>query len=239
MKKRYIVGICLVAVLLALVFGCIVYVSDCYSAEGTAVAAMAGSETVSVQKMDKMTVFSPENPTAGFLFYPGGKVEPTAYAPLMLALAERDVLCVLIPMPCNLAVLQPDAAEGIPEHFPRIESWYIGGHSLGGSMAAGYAAKHQGKLNGLVLLAAYSTADLTDSGLDALSIYGSEDGVLNMEKYESNRGNLPENTVEVMIPGGNHAGFGCYGPQNGDGEAGISATEQIQYTAEVITAFVQ
>ena len=84
-----------------------------------------------------------------------------------------------------------------------------------------------------------ATADLTDSGLDALSIYGSEDGVLNMEKYESNRGNLPENTVEVMIPGGNHAGFGCYGPQNGDGEAGISATEQIQYTAEVITAFVQ
>ena len=90
-----------------------------------------------------------------------------------------------------------------------------------------------------MLLAAYSTADLTDSGLDVLSIYGSEDGVLNMEKYESNRGNLPENTVEVMIPGGNHAGFGCYGPQNGDGEAGISATEQIQYTAEVITAFVQ
>ena len=215
MKKRYIVGISLVVVLLAMVIGWGVYVGDYYAAEATAVTAMGGSERVSVQKMDNMTVFTPENPAAGFLFYPGGKVEATAYAPLMLALAERDVLCVLIPMPCNLAVLQPDAAEGIPEHFPRIESWYIGGHSLGGSMAAGYAAKHQGKLNGLVLLAAYSTADLTDSGLDVLSIYGSEDGVLNMEKYESNRGNLPENTVEVMIPGGNHAGFGCYGRRMG------------------------
>ena len=238
MKKRYIVGTCLVAVLLALVFGCIVYVSDCYSAEGTAVAAMAGSETVSVQKMDKMTVFSPENPTAGFLFYPGGKVEPTAYAPLMLALAERDVLCVLIPMPCNLAVLNPNAAEGIQEQFPEIENWYIGGHSLGGSMAASYGAKHPGQLKGLVLLAAYSTADLTDSGLDVLSMYGSEDGVLNMEKYGNCRKNLPETAVEVMIQGGNHASFGSYGAQDGDGEASISTAQQIQCTAEEIVKFV-
>lgn len=144
MKKRYIVGTCLVAVLLALVFGCIVYVSDCYSAEGTAVAAMAGSETVSVQKMDKMTVFSPEDPTAGFLFYPGGKVEPTAYAPLMLALAERDVLCVLIPMPCNLAVLNPNAAEGIQEQFPEIENW-VHRRSLSGRQ---YGGKLRGEASG-------------------------------------------------------------------------------------------
>ena len=98
MKKRYIVGISLAAVLLALVIGWGLYVGDYYSADKTAVTAMAGSERVSVQKMEKMTVFSPENPTAGFLFYPGGKVEYSAYAPLMLALAERDVLCVLIPI---------------------------------------------------------------------------------------------------------------------------------------------
>ena len=239
MKKRYIVGICLVAVLLALMIGWGVYVGDYYSADETAVAAMAGSETVSVQKMDKMTVFSPENPTAGFLFYPGGKVESTAYAPLMLALAERDVLCVLIPMPCNLAVLNPNAAEGIQAQFPEIENWYIGGHSLGGSMAASYAAKHGEELGGLVLLAAYATADLTDSALDVLSLYGSEDGVLNLEKQENYRKNLPETTVEIVIPGGNHAGFGSYGAQDGDGEASISNAEQILYTAEAIAEFVK
>lgn len=239
MKKWCIVGISLVAVLLALVIGWGVYVGDYYAAEVTAVAAMAGSEMVSVQKTDKMTVFSPENPTAGFLFYPGGKVEYTAYAPLMLALAEQDVLCVLIPMPCNLAVLNPNAAEGISEQFQEIENWYIGGHSLGGSMAASYAAKHPEELGGLVLLAAYSTADLTGSGLEVLSMYGSEDGILNMEKYESCRGNLPENTVEVIIRGGNHAGFGSYGEQDGDGEASVSAAEQIQYTAERIAEFLK
>lgn len=173
------------------------------------------------------------------MLYPGGKVEYTAYAPLMLALAERDVLCVLIPMPCNLAVLHPNAAEGIPEQFPEIENWYIGGHSLGGSMAASYGVKHSEELGGLVLLAAYSTADLTDSGLDVLSMYGSEDGVLNMEKYESYRGNLPETTVEIVIPGGNHALFGSYGAQDGDGEASISPAEQIQYVAERIAEFVK
>ena len=239
MKKRNIVGISLVAVLLALVVSWCVYVGDYYAADETAVVAMAGSERVSVQKIGKKTVFSPENPTAGFLFYPGGKVESTAYAPLMLALAERDILCVLIPMPCNLAVLNPNAAEGIQEQFPEIENWYIGGHSLGGSMAARYGAKHPGKLRGLVLLAAYSTADLADSGLDVLSVYGSEDGVLNMEKYESNRGNLPETTVEIVIPGGNHGLFGSYGAQDGDGVASISAAGQIQCTAEAIAKFVK
>lgn len=239
MKKRHIVGISLVAALLALVFGWVVYVSDYYSAGETAAAAMAGSETVTVQNMDKMTVFTPKSPVAGLLFYPGGKVEATAYAPLMLTLAERDVLCVLIPMPCNLAVLNPNAAEGIPERFPEIENWYIGGHSLGGSMAASYGAKHPERLKGLVLLAAYSTADLTGSGLDVLSLYGSEDGVLNREKYESYRGNLPETTVELVIPGGNHAFFGSYGAQDGDGEATISPDGQIRYTAEVIAEFVK
>ena len=106
-------------------------------------------------------------------------------------------------------------------------------------MAASYGAKHPEKLQGLILLAAYSTADLTDSGLDVLSIYGSEDGVLNMEKYESNRGNLPEATVEIVIPGGNHARFGSYGPQDGDGKAGISASEQVQHTAGAIAEFVK
>ena len=237
MKKRYIVGISLVVVLLAMVIGWGVYVGDYYAAEATAVTAMGGSERVSVQKMDNMTVFTPENPAAGFLFYPGGKVEATAYAPLMLALAERDVLCVLIPMPCNLAVLQPDAAEGIPEHFPRIESWYIGGHSLGGSMAASHAAKNASAYDGLVLLAAYSTADLSTSGLPVISIFGSEDGVLNMEKYAEYKCNLPAAFEEHIMEGGCHAGFGSYGPQDGDGVPTITGEAQIAETARLLTAF--
>ncbi|MDE7243059.1 MAG: alpha/beta hydrolase [Oscillospiraceae bacterium] len=228
-KQRF--RIALVIVLTA-VFACIiafaVYVNIYYHAEPAAVQAMASAETVSVYElMDGVTVFAPEEPLAGFIFYPGGKVEPTAYAPLLRTCAERQVLCVLIHMPCNLAVFNVNGADGIQEQFPEIGHWYIGGHSLGGAMAASYAADHAGQLDGLVLLAAYSTQDLSQSGLAVLSVYGSEDGVLDMEKYEQYRPNLPADATEVVIDGGCHAGFGHYGVQDGDGIPTISSDEQI------------
>ena len=94
------------------------------------------------------------------------------------------------------------------------------------------------RLDGLVLLAAYSTADLTDSGLRVYSTYGSEDGVLNREKYEADRTNLPQDTTETVINGGCHAGFGSYGAQKGDGAPVISAEEQQQQTADALAAWM-
>lgn len=236
MRKKRILLFC-AALVLALVIGCAVYAGDYYRACENAVAAMAGTQAVTVRQTDEGAVFLPENPTTGFIFYPGGKVEYTAYAPLMLELAQRDVLCVLVRMPLNLAVLDVNAAAGIPEQFPEIGSWYIGGHSLGGSMAASFVSKNAEDFQGLALLAAYSAADLTQTGLEVLSLYGSEDGVLNREKYESCRENLPADAAETVIEGGNHAGFGSYGAQSGDGEARISAQEQTRVTAQLLTEF--
>lgn len=85
-----------------------------------------------IEQDGNIVSFSPQEPTVGMIFYPGGKVQCEAYAPLMLACAQRGIFCVLVRMPGNLAVLHPDAADGIPEKYPQIESWYIGGHSLGG-----------------------------------------------------------------------------------------------------------
>ena len=152
------------------------------------------------------------------------------------ALAERGILSVLIEMPFNLAVLDVNAADGIREKFPQIESWYMAGHSLGGSMAASYMAKHKDDFDGMIMLAAYSTADLTDSRV--LSIYGTEDGVMNFEKYNKYKKNLPENFSEAVIVGGNHAGFGMYGPQEGDGKATITTIEQIEKTVDAILNFI-
>ena len=185
-----------------------------------------------------MTVFAPDQPEAGLIFYPGGKVEYTAYAPLLRMLAEEGILCVALEMPLNLAVLDMNAADGVPERFAEVDDWYIGGHSLGGSMAASHAAENTGTYEGLILLASYSTADLRESGLDVLSIYGSEDGVLNMGKYAEYAVNLPVDTVEYLIDGGNHAQFGSYGHQEGDGAAGITAEVQTALSAAEIVDFV-
>ena len=176
------------------------------------------------------------HPAAGLIFYPGGKVQAEAYAPLMEACAERGILCVLMRMPGNLAVLDPNAADGIAAEYPEVTDWYLGGHSLGGAMAASCAAKHAEDYAGLVLLAAYSTEDLRGSGLRVLSVVGTEDGVLNREKYEQCRENLPADARELVIEGGCHAYFGCYGAQRGDGTATIGNREQIERTADAIAA---
>ena len=146
----------------------------------------------------------------------------------------EGVLCVLVEMPFNLAVFDINAADGIQEQYPGIEDWYIGGHSLGGSMAASYVADHVDEYEGLILLGSYSTADLSDTDLDVLSIYGSEDKVLNREKYDENKSNLPDDFCEVVIEGGCHAYFGMYGAQDGDGTPTVSNSEQIVITVENI-----
>ena len=200
-------------ILAVLAVGCICYIRDFYPADESALAALESGDCVGVEITKDAVIFAPEEPTVGLVFYPGGKVEHTAYAPLMRELAEQGILCVLPEMPLRLAVLDVHAADEIPERYPEIKRWYIGGHSLGGSMAAACAEKHDDCFAGLVLLASYSTKDLTETGLRVLSVYGTEDGVLNLENYSEKRENLPEATVETVLDGGNHACFGSYGPQ--------------------------
>lgn len=240
MKKRtkLILPMCLVILLLVGIGG-YAYVSDYYHADETALAAMAyqTADQIQIEQDGDVTWFIPEEPSAGLIFYPGGKVEYTAYAPLLRACAEREILCALIRMPCNLAVFNVNGADGIREQFPDLEHWYIAGHSLGGAMAANYAATHSEDYGGLILLAAYSTKDLTQTSLRVLSIYGSKDGVLDRESYKKGWANLPADTTEVILGGGCHAQFGSYGPQDGDGIPTISGEEQIRQTAEAIAAF--
>lgn len=239
MKKRtkVILSVCL-AILLIIGIGGYVYVSDYYHADETALVAMTyQSAQVQIEQDGNVTWFVPQEPTAGLIFYPGGKVEHTAYAPLLRACAEKGILCALVRMPGNLVVLDINAADGLREKRPDITTWYIAGHSLGGAMAANYAAVHSDDYSGLILLAAYSTKDLSQMPLRVLSIYGSEDGVMNRETYKKNWANLPTDTMEVILEGGCHAQFGSYGSQDGDGTPTISGEEQIKQTAEAIVAF--
>lgn len=239
MKKRakVILAVCL-ALLLILGIGSYTYVSDYYHADETALAAMAYQvDQIQIEQDGNVTWFVPQESIAGLIFYPGGKVEHTAYAPLLQACAEKGLLCALVRMPGNLAVLDANAADGLQEKHPEVTSWYIAGHSLGGSMAANYAAAHSEDYSGLILLAAYSTKDLTQTPLRVLSIYGSEDRVMNREVYEKDRANLPADTTEVILEGGCHAQFGSYGPQDGDGTPTISGEEQIRQTTEAIVTF--
>ena len=214
-----------------------IYLSTYYRADMDAVYAM--SEEADVQFAiwgDGTRVFEPEGEwDTALIFYPGGNVECDAYWPLLIRCAENGIACMLVEMPGNLAVLDVGAAQRVMERYPQAAHWYLGGHSLGGSMAAAFTADADW-VEGLILLAAYSTEPVD---VPVLSIYGSEDGVMNREKYDKYRGNLPAGFKEHILEGGNHAGFGYYGPQRGDGDATISRNDQIELTAQRIAEFLK
>jgi len=238
-KRRIFLIISSVVLVPAILIGaCAIYLGDYYRADNEAIAAFLPQGTQWKEEADGTIVFGPEEAAKGFIFYPGGKVEHTAYVSLMHACAERGILCILVEMPFHLAVFDSSAADGIQEAYPEIEDWYIGGHSLGGSMAASYLVKNAEDFDGLILLGSYSAADLSETDLDVLSVYGSEDKVMNRGKYAGNKSNLPDGFSEIIIEGGCHAYFGMYGAQEGDGTPTITNEEQIYQTADGIAALI-
>jgi hypothetical protein len=192
---------------------------------------------------EEWIVFQPltHSPQIGLILYPGGRVDPTAYAPLARGIAQGDVLVVIVPMPLNLAVLGFNRALDVQAAFPEIKHWAVGGHSLGGAMAAHFVSEHPAAVEGLVLMGAYSAEgdDLSSTSLSVLSIYGSQDGLTTPEDVAAGRSRLPEDTLYFEIEGGNHAQFGSYGSQPGDLPASIPREEQQEQIIEATLAFLQ
>lgn len=229
MKKKIFIP---AAVTLAITMSCIWYINDGYDSHVTMEQLHQDSAVRPVKIREGIYLDGPGEENA-LIFYPGAKVEYTSYLPLCYELAEQGIDCFLVKMPCNLAFLGQNKAQGLMQDYT-YENWYLSGHSLGGAMAASYAAEHLDEIKGLVLLAAYPTKSLDGESFSVLSVYGSEDGVLNMEKVEAGRKLMPADYTEVCIEGGNHAYFGDYGEQKGDGVAKITREEQTRQTAEKI-----
>ena len=232
--KKAFKNIAVIFMLLIVVTGIVfyLYTRDYYHAEA--------QNFVAAEETKDYIIYGERDSECGLIFYPGAKVEECAYAPILSMLADNGICCVVVKMPFHLAVLHSDAAKQVVAEIPTIENWYIGGHSLGGAMAADYAAtyrseKMQGKnFKGLILLAAYPTKEIY---MPVLSIYGSEDNVLNHEKYQSTRA-YANSLTEYVLEGGNHAYFGNYGEQKGDGKAAITKEEQWQETVDDILDFL-
>jgi len=238
-KKRRniwrIVGIVAVIVVLLLAVGAgafVVWGNNALPAMPEALLAMESDAAVTVTQADWIE-FSPtgEPATIGFIFYPGARVDPKAYAPPLRALAEQGYFVAVTPMPLNFAILAPDRADAVMAAHPAIEHWFVGGHSLGGATAAVYADRHPDAVDGVIFWAAYppesnSLADQPE--LIVSSIYGTLDGLATPAKVAASKPFVPEATQFVPIEGGNHAQFGWYGDQSGDNPATITRAEQQQ-----------
>ena len=233
MKKRNkIIIAILVAVIAALGIAMGIYANDYYRAVDVD-EYITSNDTVTVSQIDEGYFFDGPGEDKALIFYPGAKVEETAYAPLMKSLATQGVDCFLIKMPMKLAILGANKADNILAKYD-YESYYLAGHSLGGAMAANYATEHLNDYAGLFLLAAYPTKDLTAAHFPVVFIYGDNDKVLNREKLETGFTLGPSDYKKVEIAGGNHAQFGAYGAQDGDDTATITPEEQWKITVDTI-----
>jgi Alpha/beta hydrolase family len=222
--------------------GFIIWASNPAAAMPEAQQAMISDNSIEIQK-DPWLVFQPtgETPDTGLIIYPGGRVDPVAYAPAARRIAENGYLVVIVPMPLNLAVFGANQAKEIISAYPEVQNWVIAGHSLGGAMAARFADMNPEITDGLVLWAAYpaKSNDLSTSDLKSMSISGSQDGLSTPAKIQDSLSLLPPDTQGVVIQGGNHGQFGWYGLQSGDNEATITRSEQQEQIIQATLALLE
>ena len=218
----------LIAILVILLIGTVGLVgwATVRSQEATERAVRVLQEN-GVQREDGQLVFQPSSPNGkGLIYYPGGLVEPEAYATTAQGIADAGYLVVIPKMPLNLAFTGINRAGTIRSDFPEIESWVIGGHSLGGAMAAEYAKNNVDNLDGLIMYASYpaNNEDFVDFPIPILTIMGSKDpGVTEQEAFYDA---IADSATRFVVEGGNHRQYADYSFQPDDGIATISAAEQ-------------
>lgn len=216
------------------------------TADATAVAAMASDQAVTVTESPSRVVLKPasgEPRQLGVFFQPGARVDARAYVPNLRPLAEAGYLVVIEKQPVNIAFFAVDALEQVRVEHPEITEWVVGGHSLGGTVAAIEAVAGQSgsaPVVGLFFWASYPADSIRETFTGSVeSISGSRDGLATPEKIEASKADLPASTNFVVIEGACHAQFGDYGVQPGDAEPTISAAAAHDQISQATLSFVQ
>ena len=244
MNKKKIFQYTFIGIVIILVIGVLGVVvwsrTGTYPAREVAEAALQSTNRVTITQ-DRWIVFEPDQESEiGLIFYPGGLVEPTAYAPILHKIAENGVLVIITPMPLNLAILNTCAANAVIEAYPQISTWILAGHSLGGASAAIFAENNPGAVDAIVFWDSYppDSSNLSDNTISAISIFGTTNNLPNTENFNDKKHLLPSDTIFIAIEGANHAQFGDYGPQKGDVVAAMSLADQHERVAEIMLDFI-
>ncbi|MEA9984358.1 alpha/beta hydrolase [Subtercola sp. RTI3] len=214
------------------------------SADEPALAAMRSDAAVTVTEDATEIVLTPTGTVraTGVFFQPGATVDARAYAAVLRPLAEAGHLVVIPKQPLGIAFLSAAAFGGARSAHASVTQWVVGGHSLGGTVAAidagSFAGASTWKVVGLLLYASYPATDMSGLGARVLSVSGSNDGLATPAKIDASKPSLPADTQYVVIAGGVHAFFGDYGPQAGDGVAGVSHDDARTQIEQASVTFV-
>ena len=206
-----------------------------YTGLSSALSALQSTSTTTVSIEADWISFIPETRTSeiGFILYPGGKVDPNAYAPILKILSEEGIISYVVNVPAGLAILDTRAAVDIMDFHN--DEWVVGGHSLGGVAAADMSIEDS-RIVGLSLWASYPADgnDISQESLAVQSIVGSDDGIINWENWNDAEALLPSSTDFVSLEGGNHSFFGDYGLQEDDNLSTLNKEEQWNQTSATL-----
>ncbi len=220
-KKRYILlTIPFLVIISFIIYTSIYYKADSYLEVSTEITIIDNKNYIEIKPQTSNKI--------GYIFYPGGKVEASAYVPILSKLAKEGITSIIVKMPLHLAVFGINRANNIFSNYKDINTWYIGGHSLGGSMACEYAKNNSSKLDGVILLAAYPTKQID---IPVTCLYGSNDQILNKDKLKY---------IDYLheLDDANHCNFGNYGFQKGDGISSLTNDEQQTLAIDIIVDFI-
>jgi hypothetical protein len=240
-KTRQIIKVILLALLTSALLYLIAWIFIPFGPGAEARAALDSDSSIRVEQTSDWVTFMPvgTQPTTGLILYPGAHVDYRSYAAVAREIALHGYQVTVVRMPANLAIFGISRADGVIAAYPDIRRWAIGGHSLGGMVAARYAADHPGQIHGVVFWAAFPLADLSRSDLAGASTYGTKDLGIEVDAVQASLSLLPPGTKVEPIQGGGHTGFGDYATLFGGSSADISPELQQAYAADLTINLLQ
>jgi predicted esterase len=212
--------------------------ANSFRAQGFDKSVLESDQIITIKNTNQFIRFQPneDRQRTGFIFFPGGMVQPEAYAPISRAIADQGFNVYVIKLPFGSAPLDSqetgvmDQALAIMDANKSIQYWFVGGHSRGAAIASRFAYLHGDSFDALILIGTShpneEAFDLSNTTLSVTKIYASRDGLASVEEVEANAVHLPDDTNWELIDGGNHSQFGYYGNSLGDNAATISREDQ-------------
>lgn len=224
--------------LLVTVIGFLTYFHIVFMADRDATLEVFRDDRVALEVISGSLLLSPtsEATTAGVLYVPGARVDPYSYLHPLVDVAASGVTVVIMDPLFNMALLDQRNLDELVAAAPSIETWTLAGHSLGGVRACMLA--DDPRVTGLVLFASYCANDISHLGIPVLQVLASDDGLIDISAVNEARGLLPTSATTTTIEGANHASFGTYGDQPGDGLATLSRQQVRESVTELVMPLV-
>ncbi|ALV47893.1 hypothetical protein MB46_19685 (plasmid) [Arthrobacter alpinus] len=240
-RRVWLFGLGIVTAVLVIVAACfIAWANTTYPTNTQRLSQVRSDTRIVYEELDNVIRLKPAEAqsTQGLIFLVGAKVEPQSYAATLSDAAAEGTTVLIVRPPLNLALLQFDSFETLTRYGPGVQTWAVGGHSMGGVKACTYA--QDSRVTKLLLFASYCSSDTLAkrSDLEVLSLQGSQDKVIKRENLENFSSLMPEHSQIITLNGVTHAQFGDYGQQSGDGTADVTTTEAHQLISEQVLPFL-